>query len=481
MPSKVAIYIRVSTQEQAMEGYSIGAQTERLSAYCKAKDWPIFHIYTDPGFSGSNMQRPALKQLFQDIEHQRIDCVLVYKLDRLSRSQKDTLYMIEDVFLKNDIAFVSMNENFDTSTPFGRAMIGILSVFAQLEREQIRERTRMGRTERAKSGLWHGGGWEPFGYNYKDGRLIVNQLERTIVHDVYDLFLQSVPITSIAHTMQERYGRKITTTLIHSILTTSLYTGVINWRGKSYPGQHEAIIDEVSFKRAQEFMHDRSRLAASKPNPFKSTTLLGGLLYCGHCGARYFSKGNYSGAIGGQRLYYPYYYCYSRGKTNSRLVLDPNCKNPTYAVQKLDQYIIEEIKKMANSKRYLNNIIEGNTSNMADSSERRTSIMQRIDEIETQRTRLIDLYQIGTISIDDVDERSSKLDDEQEALQHTLDAMESHKTEKLPRDRAIDLMNEFISIVDDAELDDKKALLGELIEKIIVKEHKGDFDIMWNF
>lgn len=101
MPSKVAIYIRVSTQEQAQEGYSIGAQTDRLTAYCKAKDWNIADIYTDPGFSGSNMQRPALQRLLDDVRAGAVDCVLVYKLDRLSRSQKDTLTIIEDLLLKN--------------------------------------------------------------------------------------------------------------------------------------------------------------------------------------------------------------------------------------------------------------------------------------------------------------------------------------------------------------------------------------------
>lgn len=129
---KAAIYVRVSTQEQAQEGFSIPEQTERLTKYCEAHDWSVGQIYTDPGFSGANTNRPALKSLFKDCERQRFDIVVVYKLDRLSRSQKDTLYIIEDVFLKNNISFISMNENFDTGSPFGRAMIGILSVFAQL-------------------------------------------------------------------------------------------------------------------------------------------------------------------------------------------------------------------------------------------------------------------------------------------------------------------------------------------------------------
>ena len=193
-----ALYIRVSTQEQAKEGYSIEAQTERLTAYCKAKSWAIYDVYTDAGFSGSNTQRPALQRLFADIDAGHVDCVLIYKLDRLSCSQKDTLYMIEDVFLSHNVDFVSMQENFDTSSSFGRAMIGILSVFAQLEREQIRERVTMGRVERAKAGLWHGGGYRPYGYDYVDGHLVVNAIEAVMVREVFDLFLKKTPINAIA-------------------------------------------------------------------------------------------------------------------------------------------------------------------------------------------------------------------------------------------------------------------------------------------
>ena len=149
---KVAIYVRVSTTSQVDEGYSIDEQKAKLTSYCDIKDWNIYEIYTDGGFSGSNTERPALEQLIRDAKGKLFDTVLVYKLDRLSRSQKDTLYLIEDVFLENDIEFVSLLENFDTSTPFGKAMIGLLSVFAQLEREQIKERMQLGKLGRAKSG-----------------------------------------------------------------------------------------------------------------------------------------------------------------------------------------------------------------------------------------------------------------------------------------------------------------------------------------
>lgn len=256
---KVGIYIRVSTQEQANEGYSIDAQTDRLTSYCKSRDWKIYNTYIDGGFSGSNTNRPALHQLMQDIQDKKLNCVLVYKLDRLSRSQKDTLYLIEDVFLKNKIDFVSLNENFDTSSPFGRAMIGILSVFAQLEREQIKERSLMGRIERAKNGLWHGGGFEPFGYNYINGQLIVNEYEATIVQDAFDLFLQKLPIHRINRIISEKYGKEFHETVLRSILSTRLYTGKISYLGGIYDGQHQAIITEDTFKAAETLLAYRKK------------------------------------------------------------------------------------------------------------------------------------------------------------------------------------------------------------------------------
>ena len=112
-------YVRVSTEHQ-LDNYSIDEQTERLKAYCRAKGWILAKIYTDGGFSGGNTNRPALQQMLLDIRNNHVNSVIVYKLDRLSRSQKDTLRLIEDEFLANNTDFISISENFDTSTPFGQ-------------------------------------------------------------------------------------------------------------------------------------------------------------------------------------------------------------------------------------------------------------------------------------------------------------------------------------------------------------------------
>ena len=164
---RAALYIRVSTDRQAEEGYSIEVQTERLEAYTKTFDGDVqYELYIDDGFSGASLERPAMQRLIADAENGVVTHILVLKLDRLSRSQKDTLHLIEDVFLPHNVAFVSVQESFNTATAFGRAVVGILSVFAQLERENIYERTRSGMQKRVEAGYWPGGGGVPFGYDY---------------------------------------------------------------------------------------------------------------------------------------------------------------------------------------------------------------------------------------------------------------------------------------------------------------------------
>ena len=199
-------------------------------------------MYIDGGYSGGNMERPALQKLLSDVQSGKINAVLVYKLDRLSRSQKDTLNIIEDHFLKNGVDFISLNENFDTSTPFGKAMIGILSVFAQLEKDQITERFTMGRIGRSKAGYYHGGPTAPTGYDYKDGKLIVNPVTSQQVQEVYREFLNGKSINSIQRQMHEKYGGWGSATLVLNVLKNSVYIGMVMFKGVAYPRLHTPVI-----------------------------------------------------------------------------------------------------------------------------------------------------------------------------------------------------------------------------------------------
>lgn len=285
--SVAACYVRVSTENQK-ENYSIEEQKSRLRAFCEAKDIVIGKMYVDGGYSGGNLRRPALQELLRRLPE--YDLVIVYKLDRLSRSQKDTLMLIEDYFLARKVHFISVCENFDTSTPLGRAMIGMLSVFAQLEKEQITERFTMGRIARAKNGYYHGGPTAPVGYDYVDGQLIVNEKKARQVRELFERFCRGASIHDCWRHMQARYGASggwSSETQIRHVLVNEVYLGKVKFQGESYPGLHPPVIPEELFSRAQALLQERKSSLSAGSRPFAPRTLLSGLLICGQCGARF--------------------------------------------------------------------------------------------------------------------------------------------------------------------------------------------------
>lgn len=321
-----AIYIRVSTDAQREEGYSIDAQKEMLTAYCISKGIKNYEYYIDGGFSGSNIERPELKRLIEDVKANKIDCVLVYKLDRLSRSQKDTLFLIEDVFNPNNVDFVSLNESMDTSTPLGRLMLGILSAFAQLERENIRERTSMGMKERVKNGYWMGGGKIPFGYDYdSDKGVLIPNSDAETVRRVYELYLSGHSTNSIARILNLKYER-----LARQILTRKTNAGFIVYKGEEFRGRHEPIVSLETYESAMQMMAERSDRRMTDAG-----YLLTGLVKCGYCGAkmRYQRWGK-----GGYKLV-----CYSRDKSKPHMVKDPDCPNTGVWAEELENIVLKDL------------------------------------------------------------------------------------------------------------------------------------------
>ncbi len=330
MKRKTALYIRVSTDAQFEEGYSVDAQRQMLAGYCASKGIEDYEFFIDGGFTGSNIERPEMQRMLDEVRRGLISGVVVYKLDRLSRSQKDTLYLIEDVFNPHQTAFTSLNENMDTSTPMGRAMLGILSAFAQLERETIRERTRMGMLERVKLGYWPGGGRTPFGYDYdpQQGTLTPNADAET-VRRIYELYLRGYSTARIARMVGMKYDR-----LVLQILTRKSNTGVIEYNGQEYPGRHQPLISREIYEQAMDMMRRRSRQPASA-----NDLLLSGLLYCGKCGARmrYQKWGKKGHKI----------YCYSQQKSKDYLVRNPECDNLRLWADEVEQAVVDDLMSRA--------------------------------------------------------------------------------------------------------------------------------------
>ena len=325
-----ALYLRVSTEAQADEGYSLAAQAEKLEAYCRMKGIAQFKRYVDGGFSGSNLTRPAVAELIEAIRGGAVERVVVYKLDRLSRSQKDTLYLIEEILKRHQVEFVSINETFDTSTPMGRAMLNIIMVFAQLERENIFLRTRMGMVERVKQGFWPGGGKIPFGYDYDPAKgILVPNGDADTVREIYARYLEGQSTGCIARELGLKYEH-----LVRQILLRESNTGVIVYKGERYPGRHEPLIDQQTFTQAQHRLKKQG-----KPRAAEGGKLLTGLLVCGHCGAkmRYQKWGN-----AGDKLV-----CYSRDKSKPHLVHDENCPNRGVMAREVEAVVIRDLSRLA--------------------------------------------------------------------------------------------------------------------------------------
>lgn len=260
---RCAVYTRKSTEEGLEQDYnSIDAQRDAGHAYIasqRAEGWiPVEDDYDDPAFSGGNMERPALKRLMADIEKGKIDVVVVYKIDRLTRSLTDFSKMIE-VFERHGASFVSVTQQFNTTNSMGRLMLNILLSFAQFEREVTGERIRDKITASKKKGLWMGG-IPPLGYDVKDRCLMVNPAEAKLIHHIFKRFtevgsttlmvkeLRLEGVTSKSWTTQDgrfRPGKPIDKGMIYKLLHNRTYLGELRHKDKWYPGKHEAIIDQA--------------------------------------------------------------------------------------------------------------------------------------------------------------------------------------------------------------------------------------------
>lgn len=244
---RACIYTRVSTAEQANEGYSIEEQERMCRAAIESKDWVYTQTFSDPGISGRTMERPGLQAMIQTISRHDIDAVVIYKLDRLSRKQRDTMTIIEDILLKNGIALVSLNETLDTTTPWGRAMIGILSSFNQMESENIQARTAMGRKAKISSG-GYGGGKPPYGYRAYNNELVIDPTEAEIVRYVFKARATSQSLSAIAQSLnamgyRTRKGTPFRHSAIQSILSNeATYRGQYQYGDQVVENQHEAIL-----------------------------------------------------------------------------------------------------------------------------------------------------------------------------------------------------------------------------------------------
>lgn len=440
---KAGLYCRVSTDIQ-MEGYSIDAQKDFLKSYCKMHEIDNYEFYIDGGYSGSNINRPDMQRLIEDVEDHKIDIVVVFKLDRLSRSQKDTLYLIEEVFNPNDCGFVSIKENFDTNTPFGKAMVGILSVFAQLERETILERTRIGRKKRAEEGLWYGTGNLPFAYDYaeKKGILVPNKEKVEIVNKMVELYLQGMPMTQVG----ALFGLQDQT--VRSIFTSPVGLGKIPYKDEIFEGQHEPIMTQETYDKLQQKMKERAVTYKH------ANYLLAGKIVCGKCGAKYRYQKAGTSSI---RLY-----CYSQQTSKKNLIKDANCDNRRYYDYEIEDYVIKDLISMSLDESKFRHNMNMNDINVSQAR------IDRIAQIDKQVVNLLDYISEG-IAVEETKEKIRKLQEEKEKIQKEL-------SDEKAKERKSENLKVVISDLNTAwktmTFEEQRNIVLEVIDKVVVNDNE---------
>ncbi len=467
--SRAVGYVRVSTEEQTQHGYSLEAQTEAIKKYCEIHGWELLQIYRDDSYSGASMERPALEQLLADLHLHHFDRVIVWKLDRLSRSLKDTLYLLDDAFEKNGIGFTSIQEQFDTNTPIGKAVMQIIAVFAQLEREMITERMKMGKYQKARLGQFPGG-HVLYGYkkNPATGEFEVNEEEARIVKLVYHWYVygdesgQPIGMDAIADKLTQmsilppsavrgvrvgvrgKRGQKgevikhWSSATVRQILTHQAYIGK-NFFGRNgknaepeytkddwIPIPFPQIIDDHIYQLAQE-----RRKRAKFWQRTHEMPLLVGIIHCGICGLQF--RGAYDHGTK------PVYSCYGRLKRYHRDE-SPICDSPRIPADWLDEQVTQKVLEALQEPKKMKEAIEAHL----ESWERRRQELELLVGPSTRQDKQLQdelgnlnyLFRKGRIPVAEYEKEASTLERQIAELrnQHKHQSEELRRLQKLEQD-----------------------------------------------
>jgi len=357
-PVSCAAYIRVSTEDQANKEYSsLEVQREACEAYVglhRDESWRLLpDEYSDGGFSGGNTSRPALQRLITDIDAGEIDCVVVQRFDRLSRSMLDFLQLL-DFFKKHGVSFVSVSQRFDTSTPIGEMTLNILLSFAQFERQIIGERTRDKIRAARRKGKWTGG-MPPLGYDAapEGGRLEVNRDEAAQVQTIFEMYAESPSLVKVAEELnrrgwrrkswvtkdgRHRQGKEWNRVSLRQLLTDPISIGLQKLGEETFLGDHEAIVPKQVFDKVQKMMaENRSNGGAAARN--RHGALLRGFLRCATCD----SAMVFAPTRKGNRVY-RYYRCSRAMKAGGA-----TCPTGSILADKIEEYVVDQIRRIGSS------------------------------------------------------------------------------------------------------------------------------------
>jgi site-specific DNA recombinase len=468
---ETAIYVRVSTEEQAQEGFSIRAQEQKLKDFARIKDWSIYKIYIDEGISGKNLtERPAMQEMIADIKKGAVKNVLVFKIDRLTRSTADLIYLI-DLFGKHECAFNSLTESIDTQTASGRMFLKIIGIFAEFERENIIERTKVGIERKVREG-YSIGGISSYGYDRPKNQKIqtINEQEAEVVREIFDMFVnKGVNILEITRRLN---SRKIPTkndntwsnTSVRRLLLNSNYIGNVRHHVRdekneySVEGRHEPIIDQEQFDIAQKMLKNNKKKSPRK-NP-RPDNYFSGFLVCGSCGYKMATHNMYKTLKDGTQSVTGDYRCPSK--------IFGTCTASSISHKKLELAFEEYIMQIPDLD--VSGDIEIETQKKQANEAQIKAYQDRQRQLETKERDVLSHYIANEIDFDSYREGKKMIDKEKASIISELEKLQAVNDEvEIGKSDIIKNFRENWSLL---SVDERRQFLIQFMDKIVIKTEK---------
>jgi site-specific DNA recombinase len=487
----VAIYCRVSTEEQASEGYSISAQLQTLRQYAHLYGWQIAEEYVDEGISGKDIKgRPAMQRLISDVDKNKFQAVLVWKISRLSRNMLDTLVLL-DKFEEYDVKFISYSENFDTSSPIGKLVVQLMASIAEMERNTLSENVKLGMTQRAKEGSWNGG--VVFGYDSIEKELIVNQKEAETVQLIFTLYAEGNGLKAITNHLNKagyrtKRGRHFSINGIATILDNPIYVGNIRWlqvenwdkkrrRGKNanpilVEGQHEAIIPNELWNIVQA----RRKSKSFKQRQSNELFLLSSILRCPDCGQGMVPSITTSTRKDGTKRKHRYYVCgvfHNKGSSA--------CKANSVKAYDAEDAVINRITAFLHNafgfSQTIENINKDTVHTNVKLKEQLEIIETELKEANAMKEKYMEAFEQNILPVSILQERLQKLAKSKNDLEQKKNELSiqlsSSDSKVIPPDLVRHLLEKYVRAYQHASREKKKQLFQLLLNKITIKQSDG--------
>ncbi len=471
---RVAFYTRISTDEDHQK-YSLGAQKDRLEAFCKAQhgdDWRLFKIYRDTE-SGTHMNRPGLEELLYEAEAQAFDILLVFRVDRLSRKVRELALMVDEL-TKNGIALKSITEPFDTTNAAGKMMLQMLGVFAEFEHATIVERTKVGMEKKAKSGKWVGG-VVPYGYQLDPEKgLIVREEEAVIVKKLFKMYAFGREGThTICRKLNEagyrkRSGKKWDARVVLNMLRNPLYIGKLRWHEAVYDGHHDPIVTEILFDKIKEIMEERVQDLKGRCWHNGEERLLTGVIKCARCKTHMVGVSTKK-----KKRKIPYYVCNKRWTQHE-------CDQAYIRADHLEPTIIEDIKTIFRDEQFMSRVWEeANKLLSAEKPDLDKEIRKIEDQIAKTQARLdryFDAFETGAMKPELCHEKVEDLTARQEELEAEKRELEARRARlempAIDKDMLASLVDNFEKVMAEGTNPQKKHLLQRLVKKVLIHDRR---------